>query len=167
MRLSVMHHSEGVNIWVNVITAASGLLGAGLGIGGTLLSERWRARATAEQDRRASDLRLREERKEVLIRFFALVKDLERVAERRHAGEEVTAEESAELTSRAWLLHVEVRLLCSQPVADAVYTLTERITQAVRHTTDEPVHLHLAEARLAAISSARAELGIPAATGSA
>ncbi|MFD8149950.1 hypothetical protein ACFV28_04255 [Streptomyces sp. NPDC059720] len=154
-----------MNIWVNVITAASGLLGAGMGIGGTLLGERWRARSSAEQERRASDLRLRDERKELLLRFFALVRDLERVAERRHAGEEVTAEQAAELTSRAWLLHVEVRLLCSQPVADAVYTLTERITEAVRHPTDEPVHLRLSDARLAAISSARTELGIPAATG--
>ncbi|MCX4231740.1 MULTISPECIES: hypothetical protein [Streptomyces] len=149
-----------MNLWAIIITAATGLLGAGIGSASVLLSERWRARTSADQDRRAADLRLRDERKEVLIRFFSLVRALERVAERRYDGEEVAAEEVADLTSRLWLLHVEVHLLCTQPVADAVYTLSERLTESARQLTEEAVHIHLSEARLAAISTARAELGI-------
>jgi hypothetical protein len=151
-----------MGLWAIIITAATGLLGAGIGSTGVLLSERWRARASADQDRRAAGLRLRDERKDVLIRFFALVRALERVAEQRYDGEEVAAAEIADLTSRLWLLHVEVRLLCTQPVADAVYTLSERLTESARQLTDEAVHIHLSEARLAAISAARAELGVPA-----
>ncbi|MFD5773888.1 hypothetical protein [Streptomyces fungicidicus] len=150
-----------MGIWVNIITAASGLLGAGIGITGTLLSERWRARSSEQQDQHAAVLRLRDERKDVLIRFFALVRELERAAERRSAGEEVTAQEAADLTSRLWLLHVEVHILCSQPVADAVYALTERLTEAVRQPVGEAIHLYLSAARLAAISAARNELGVP------
>ncbi|MFD4644750.1 hypothetical protein [Streptomyces sp. NPDC058441] len=146
---------------MSIITAATGLLGAGIGITGTLLSERWRARITADQEQHAAYLRLREERKDVLIRSFALVREVERVAERQHAREEVSDDEAAELTSRLWLLHVEVRMLCTEPVADAVYTLTERATSAARQRINESVHLHLSEARLAAISSARTELGVP------
>ncbi|MFI9616830.1 hypothetical protein ACIHCM_35005 [Streptomyces sp. NPDC052023] len=116
-----------MGIWVSIITAVSGLLGAGIGITGSLLGERWRARTSADQEQRAAELRLRDERKDVLIRFFALVREVERVAERGHAGEEAAADEVRDLTSRLWLLHVEVHLLCTAPTADAVYTLTERL----------------------------------------
>jgi hypothetical protein len=152
-----------MGIWVNIITAASGLLGAGIGITGTLLSERWRARSSAEQDRQTTALRLRDERKDVLIRFFALVREVERAAEQRYDGEDVIAEKTADLTSRLWLLHVEVQLICPQPVADAVYAFTEQLAEAVWSPTDEPPHLRLSASRLAAISAARVELGIPAA----
>ncbi|PRH78681.1 hypothetical protein C6N75_13645 [Streptomyces solincola] len=149
-----------MSLWVNVITAASGLVGAGVGFTGTLLSERWRARESAEQERTAAARALREERKDVLVRFFASVRELERAAERAHAGQEVAG--AAELTSRLWLLHVEVYLLCGEPVADAVHDLTERLTEAVREPTGVPVHARISAARRAALEAAHGELRLPA-----
>ncbi|MZD08286.1 hypothetical protein GTW43_24860 [Streptomyces sp. SID5785] len=150
-----------VTIWVTVIAAGAGVAGAGIGIVGTYLSERWRARTTAEQERRATAVRLRDERRDVLVRFFAHAKEVERMAERREAEEDVSYEEALDLTSRLWLLHVEVSLLCGEGVASAVHDFTDRLAVAARHGVDEYVHVYLAGTRNAAIAAARGELGVP------
>ncbi|MFG2656927.1 hypothetical protein [Streptomyces sp. NPDC048425] len=93
---------------MSIITAATRLFGAGIGITGTLLSERWRARISADQEQRAAYLLLREERKDVLIRFFALVREVERVAGRQHARDEVSDDEAAELTSLGRVLQTHL-----------------------------------------------------------
>jgi hypothetical protein len=149
-----------MDIWVNVIAASSGLLGAVIGIAGTLLSERWRGQAAAQTERHTAALRLREERKDVLIRFFALVREVERLAQKRLDGEDLDDAQVGELTSRLWLLHLEVHMICTQPMDEAANALTQRMITAAERSTGEELRNYLGDVRRAATAAARAELGV-------
>lgn len=155
-----------MNPWLSVISAASGLLGAVIGIASTLFTERWRARTTLQQEQRLAASRLRDERKEALLRFFALIRDVELVAEKKYAGQPIDPKEASELTSELWLRQLVVRLVCSDSVGAAVHHFTELITSAVWSPPPVAIHVHVSQARLTALAAARDELSIePAHTG--
>ena len=69
--------------WLSVISAASGLLGAVIGIASTLLAERWRTRTTLQQEQRLAASRLRAERKEAILSFLSSCQQVEIAAEQR------------------------------------------------------------------------------------
>ena len=149
--------------WLTVISAASGLLGAVIGITSTLFTERWRARTTQQQEQRLAASRLRDERKDALLQFFALIRDVERLAEKRHEGQRIDPDEASDLTSQLWLRQLEVRLVCSDPAGVAIHEFTDLITNAVWDPPPVRIHVHLGKTRLAALKAARDELGIDAA----
>ncbi|MFF7167086.1 hypothetical protein ACFZBP_37895 [Streptomyces sp. NPDC008086] len=151
-----------MDLWPNIISAASALLGATVGVVATLLGERWRTRLSVLQEQRLADARLRDERKDVLLRFFAAVRPVERLAEQRWDGQELHPDEASELTSTLWLCRLEVELLCSPPVWEAAHSLTLVVTDAVWVPPSDRTHLHFSDKRNAVIAAARVELGAEA-----
>jgi hypothetical protein len=146
--------------WPNVIAAASGLLGATIGVITTLLGERWRARTTVLQERRQADARLRDERKSALLRFLAAIREVELLAEKRHDGGELNEAELRDRTSNLWLCKFEIDILCTQPVREAVADFTHVITGAAREPSPVPTHRYFADARIAFLVAAHGELDI-------
>ncbi|MEY9839707.1 hypothetical protein [Streptacidiphilus sp. EB103A] len=147
-----------MSLWVSIITASSGLLGAVIGVTATLFGERSRARAAAAQEERQAAGRLRMERKAALMRFFELARSVERLAERRFEGQALDFDQASDVTSNLWLCNIEVRLICSVPVSEPIYQFAQLVTDAVWESPAERIHVHLGAARSAALSAARVEL---------
>lgn len=146
--------------WPNIIAAASALLGAGIGSVGVLTGERWRTRAAVLQEKRSAALRLRDERKEALLRFFAALRPVERLVHKRIEGEALDSDTAAELESALWLCHLEIHVLCSEPLREAAYPLIEAVTEALWDPPAQRLQLHLGDKRAKLLSAVRAELGI-------
>ncbi|MER8199017.1 hypothetical protein ABTY00_34330 [Streptomyces microflavus] len=149
--------------WLSVIPAASGLLGAVIGITSTLLTERWRARTTLQQEQRLVASRLRDERKEAILNFLASCQQVEHAAEQRSQIGNHFVEGSPSLTHEMWFRQKSLDLVAGARVRGTAYTLANCLMETVygQHRTVGEVQDFIHKQRGPFLDAAKEALGIP------
>ncbi|TWP51554.1 hypothetical protein FKR81_15275 [Lentzea tibetensis] len=150
-------------IWLSaVIPAFAALAGASIGFFASVLGHQMTLRAAVKRDERSSASRLRDERKEAVLRYLSQARELERLAERRWHGDKIDDDYCSEQTSQMWYADAELLVLCSRDVHDRALALTEMITDLAWNRRDEQPWTVLAPVKHRALLAARRELGLAA-----
>ncbi|MFG1808290.1 hypothetical protein [Streptomyces sp. NPDC049040] len=85
---------------------------------------------------------------------------MERLVHKRIEGEALDSDTAGELESALWLCHLEIRVLCCEPLREAAYPLIEAVTEALWDPLAQRLQLHLGDKRAKLLAAVRAELGI-------
>lgn len=149
--------------WLSVISAASGLLGAVIGIASTLLTERWRTRTTLQQEQRLAASRLRDEHKEAILNFLASCQQVEIAAEHRSQNNNHFVEGSPGLTHDMWFRQKSLDLVAGARVRETAYALAGCLMETVygEHRTVGEVQDFIHKQRGPFLDAAKEALGIP------